>query len=116
MWKNTRRYGLGVNYHANRAWTYRLGTAYDESPVRDDLRTPRIPDQDRTWLALGAQYRLSKTGTVDVGYAHLFVRDASINMTGAPSLTPAQALGRGSLVGTFESKVDILSVQYKHTF
>ena len=65
----------------------------------------------RTWLAIGGQYKVSKAGLIDFGYAHLFMKDASINLNGPPALTAAQTAGRGRLIGTFDDKVDILSVR-----
>ncbi len=115
-WSNTWRVGLGANYRADDRWTYRIGVAYDETPVPEAYRTPRIPDQDRRWLALGAQYKVSRAGAVDIGYAHVFIRDPALDATGAPALTAAQALGRGALVGNYSNKVDILSIQYRHSF
>ena len=62
------RVGAGV------ADDIRAGIARDESPVPNVvLRTPRVPDSDRTWLTLGASYAYSKSYSVDIGYAHLFV-------------------------------------------
>lgn len=115
-WRDTWRVGLGFNYRPNQAWTVRFGAAYDETPTSDTYRTPRVPDQSRTWLAIGAQYKVSKAGAIDFGYAHLFVKDAAINLAGPPALTAAQAAGRGRLIGSFDNKVDILSVQYRHSF
>lgn len=115
-WRDTWRVGVGANYRPNQVWTVRFGVAYDQTPTSDTFRTPRVPDQSRTWLAIGAQYKVSSAGAIDIGYAHLFVKDAAINMTGPPSLTAAQAAGRGSLVGNFHNKVDILSIQYRHAF
>jgi long-chain fatty acid transport protein len=45
---------------------------------------------------------------VDFGYAHLFIRNASINKSEPP-------LG-GNLVGTYKNDVNILSVQYNQSF
>jgi long-chain fatty acid transport protein len=115
-WKNTWRVGVGVNYRYNQAWTLRAGVAYDQTPTSDTYRTPRLPDQDRTWIAGGAQYKLSKAGTIDAGYAHLFVKDPNIALTGPPAISAAAAAGRGNLVGNYDSRVDILSVQYRHSF
>jgi long-chain fatty acid transport protein len=108
-WDNNMRYSVGVSYHMNDAWSFRSGVAYDETPVSDVFRTARIPDESRLWIALGAQYRISKRGSIDVGYAHLFVDDASINKTEgtAPPIT---------LSGSYKSSVDILSAQYTHSF
>ena len=106
-WRDTWRVSVGANHHYSEKWTARIGVAYDQTPVSDTYRTARIPDGDRTWLALGGQYKPSKTSAINAGYAHLFVRDASINQTVA---------GSGSLVGNYSNSVDILSVQYTHGF
>jgi long-chain fatty acid transport protein len=106
-WRNTVRVAVGANYRYNDAWKLRTGIAYDPSPVKDEFRTPRVPDADRTWLSFGAQYKPSKNDTWDFGYAHLFVKDGSINKNDPNS---------GTLRGNYESSVDILSVQYSRTF
>lgn len=106
-WKDTMRFGVGANYKLNEQTKLRFGLALDETPTNDTDRTPRLPDEDRTWLAFGVQYKPSKQGTLEVGYAHEFVKDASINTTVA---------GAGTLRGSFSNKADILSVQYSHRF
>lgn len=101
-WQDTMRYSLGAHYQWNDRTKLRMGIGYDESPVPDaQFRTVRIPDNDRTWLALGVGYRLNKDDSVDLAYSHLFVKDAPI---------------ANGVTGTYESKVDILGVQYTHTF
>jgi long-chain fatty acid transport protein len=106
-WQDSWRYSLGVTWHQDAAWTWRAGVAYDETPVEDAYRTPRIPDESRTWVALGGQYRLSGKAALDFGYAYLFIEDASINSTVA---------GAGTLRGNYENSVNILSAQYTHSF
>lgn len=107
-WKNTWRFAVGSSYHYNEQWLARVGAAYDQSPVPDAYRTARIPDSDRSWLSIGGQYKPSQSGTIDFGYAHLFVKDATIaDMQGAL---------KGNLVGTYSSSVDILSLQYAYSF
>jgi len=108
-WKNTWRTSVGSNYHYNEQWTSRIGIAYDQSPVSDTYRTARIPDANRTWLALGGQYKASRTSAVDFGYAHLFVSSAAINQN-------QTALGAGILSGSYSISVNILSVQYTQDF
>ena len=88
--KNSWRAGLGVNYQLNAEWKLRGGVAYDTTPVQDQYRTPRLPDQDRTWLSIGAQWAFSKQGALDFGYAYLFVKDASSNL---PSIDPSPPSG-----------------------
>lgn len=100
-WKNTMRYSLGAHYQWSDRTKLRMGIGYDETPVPSaQYRTVRIPDNSRTWLAFGLGYRLSQNDTVDLAYSHLFVKDA-------PIATPA---------GLYRSKVDIVGVQYTHTF
>jgi long-chain fatty acid transport protein len=107
-WDDAFRYCVGVTYTMNDAWKFRTGFAYDESPVPDAFRTPRIPDEDRTWLSFGVAHRISPVGTIDVGYLHVFVDDSAINKVGESDRSP--------LIGSYQSTVDVLSLQYTHQF
>jgi long-chain fatty acid transport protein len=109
-WRDTWRVALGGTYHYNDITKIRFGLAYDQSPVKDQYRTPRLPDNNRTWISIGAQYALSKTSALDWGYAHLFVKDAPINNDAT------NAAGYGLLNGTYKDSVDIFGVQYAVTF
>jgi long-chain fatty acid transport protein len=111
--EDTWRAGLGLNYGLNETWLVRLGTAYDKTPVQDEFRTPRLPDTDRIWAAAGFQWRLSKTATIDLGYAHLFLDEAE---SALPNQDSAQAPPRGDLLGSYEAKVDILGLQLRLSF
>lgn len=107
-WTNSMRYSLGLNYRHNSAWLLRAGVAFDEEPIRSaEYRTPRIPGNDRTWLAFGANYRYSPALSFDVGYAHLFVDDTRINHTSTTA---------GLISGDYDNSVDILSAQVNWTF
>jgi long-chain fatty acid transport protein len=108
-WKNTWRVSTGAGYRYNDKWKSRVGIAFDQTPVSDTYRTARIPDSDRTWLSVGGQYTLSSVSKIDFGYAHLFMKDASIADMQA-------AKGKGNLVGTYKSSVDMLSMQYAYSF
>jgi long-chain fatty acid transport protein len=111
--KDTWRVGLGFNYKMTDAWLLRLGTAYDKTPVQDQYRTPRLPDEDRTWAALGFQYKVGKNGALDLGYAHLFVKNATSNLPNqdSPSAPPS-----GNLVGDYKTSVNIVSLQFRQSF
>ena len=110
---NTWRVGLGGNVKLGDKWKLRLGTAYDKAPVQDEFRTPRLPDNDRVWAAAGAEWILSKKARVDVGYAHLFIGDASSNLPNQATTTSTPV---GALVGNYSAKVDILGAQLTLTF
>ena len=107
QWDDTWRYGVGANYKMSPQTKLRFGVAFDQTPTNDQFRTSRLPDQDRTWVAFGLQYKPSKTGILDVGYAHEFIKDANVNNSQGAA---------GQLVGTFKNKADIFSIQYTHSF
>ncbi len=104
LWENTWRYSLGANYIVDDRITLRTGVARDQTPVSSaELRTPRVPDSDRTWFALGVQWNMSKQATLDAGYAHLFVDKTTINN---------KEENTGYLItGDVKSRVDIASLQ-----
>lgn len=113
--KNTMRYAVGVRYISGGAWSYQAGIALDETPTPDEtVRTPRLPDTDRRWVTIGAGYKASDTMRFDISYAHLTGDSASINKS-AGTLGNENFL-RGSLVGSYDSSVDILSAQLNWTF
>lgn len=110
-WENTFRLALGLNYHLNERWKLRGGVAFDQSPVPDQYRTARIPDNDRTWASVGAQWKFTQSAALDIGYSHLFVKDSSISDnqgTGATS--------NGLLMGSYSNSVDIVSLQLTLSF
>jgi len=112
-WKDTWRFSVGTSYHYNDQWTARAGIAFDQAPVSDAYRTVRIPDADRTWLALGGQYKPDAASTLDFGYAHLFVKSGAMNQSAAAN---PELSGKGYLVGSYSNSVDIVSVQYGYKF
>jgi long-chain fatty acid transport protein len=109
---DTWRVAFGVNYFHSPQWTIRGGLAWDQSPVDDDNRTVRLPDTDRYWLSLGAQYKFGKASALDFGYTHIFTSDADINRTRAQFGTPLST----TITGEYESSIDIVGVQLTWTF
>jgi len=111
-WEDVMRYSFGIDYQYSDDTVYRVGLAFDESPVPSaERRTPRLPGTDRTWLSLGLSKMLDKSTSIDIGYSHLFIDDAEINNqyeVSNPALEPV--LG-ATLVGDYEASVDIFSVQ-----
>jgi long-chain fatty acid transport protein len=113
-WHNTRRYALGASYQYSDVWKLRCGLAYDESPVPETFRTPRIPDSSRWVLALGANLKVSQLDTLDFGYLRILMQDASINIH-TPIVSSATVINR-NLAGGYHTDVSVFSVQYTHAF
>lgn len=109
-WQDTWRFALGGDFRMSDSWTLRAGVAYDQGPVPDSTRTPRLPDNDRTWLAVGAAWNPSDAVRVDLGYAHLFVKNAPLNQNAGSTPT------YGMLVGEQKTKIDILAAQLSVKF
>jgi long-chain fatty acid transport protein len=108
--KNTWRVGVGAVHRYDDAWSIKMGVAYDQTPVNDTDRTARLPDNNRLWLSVGGQFKVSKDGTLDFGLAHLFIKDAPINQS------QASTAGGGQLVGTYKGSVNILGAQFAYRF
>lgn len=112
-WDDTWRYSLGATYQATEALKLRTGVAFDETPISDEYRTPRIPGEDRLWLSLGAGYQFTENLSMDVAYTHLFVDDSKMEKTATPG---TEDEGRGTVIGEFENSVDIASLQLSYSF
>jgi len=111
-WRDTWFYALGLTWKASDAWTLRTGIAYDQGAVKDEYRTPRIPDGNRTWVSLGAGYAFSQKVSVDVAYTHIFVTDGPLEL----KATSTGNTYRGNLSGNYKNSIDILSAQAKFQF
>ena len=110
--KDVWRFSVGANYRYSDQWMFRGGIAFDQSPVRDEFRTPRLPDSDRTWLSAGMQYKWSPALKLDVGATYIFVKDMSINKNGDPPSTSTYGL----LKGNYSNDVVIVSGQVTYSF
>jgi long-chain fatty acid transport protein len=104
------RVSVGATYHWNDAWSFRGGLAYDQSPVNTTDRTPRLPDSDRYWIAIGAQYRFNRNFAVDAGYVYIPMPNADINQNAGSTAA------NGLIKGHYESNVNIFSLQLTYSF
>lgn len=113
--RDTYRVGLGATYKLNDQWMLRMGTAFDKGAVPNDAsRTMTVPDQDRVWLALGAKWTITPKASLDVSYAHLFVKEARTarNVYGNAAETQLIQTVRGK----FDTSVDVFSLQLNYNF
>jgi long-chain fatty acid transport protein len=115
--RSTWRVAVGGNYRLDEKWLLRAGVAWDQSPVRDGLRTVRLPDADRTWLAGGARYMINPKLWMDFGAAYVWVAGSTINEIGSSNLgqPPSQAAS-GLVNGSFNAHSVIVSGQLTWAF
>ncbi|MGJ8671727.1 OmpP1/FadL family transporter [Rubritalea sp.] len=106
-WKDTFRIALGATYQCNDKWTYRVGLAFDESPVQSkDFRTLRIPDSDRYWLSVGSSYQVNNNYSIDIGYTYVFANSVELHETDAT----------GTFKGKLKGNVHILGLAFNGSF
>ena len=118
-WDNVFSANIGVDYYYSDKLTLRAGYMFDESPTSDEFRTPRIPDEDRNWFAVGATYKPTDKLQLDFGYTYILVDDADINQSeiiaGPPALPTSVVTN--NLVGEYDdSDVNIVSLQAVYKF
>jgi long-chain fatty acid transport protein len=109
-WRDTYYVALGANYRPSERWVLHSGIAFDESPVTESNRTARIPDSNRYWTAIGVSYRTTEKTWVHFAYAHLFADKATIRDT------QAAAAVAGTLTGTYNNSVDLVSASFTVAF
>jgi long-chain fatty acid transport protein len=110
-------YSLGGEYIVDPSLTLRAGIAFEQSPITDNVRTPRLPDNDRMWYSAGLSYKPPQFRgvTFDLGYSYIDVKDTPINLgpgTGNPWSSTSAIVG--PYTGSVESHIHILSVGFRY--
>jgi long-chain fatty acid transport protein len=109
-------YSVGAEYVLNPKYTFRAGLGYEVSPVTDQVRMPILPDSDRVWLSAGMTYKMLPNLSMDLGYTHLFFREAPINISagsGNPWFNPASPI---AYTGNASTSVNIFSLGVRYQF
>jgi long-chain fatty acid transport protein len=104
-WRDTEFMSLGGEFKLNDSFTLRAGVAYDETPTHIETRTPRLPDDDRTWYSIGGTWNASEALEVNFGYTRIEPDSPKVDITASGS----------HLVGPFDGHADLygVSAQYK---
>jgi long-chain fatty acid transport protein len=105
-WEDSFFVAAGASYQALPDLTIRGGIAYDESPIPDEFRTPRVAGNDRYWVSLGADYQLFSGVGISASYTHIFVDDGDIDL----QATDEGSTFRGNLSGVYENQIDIITL------
>jgi long-chain fatty acid transport protein len=108
-WDDGWFYSGGIEYEHNERMTFRAGAAYEQSPIQSaSQRTPRSPDTNRIWAAIGATYQFNESTSFDIAYSHTFFEDGTINRT-----SPIGDIGQVRFLGDVQQNVDIVAVSIK---
>mgnify|MGYP000857363801 FL=1 len=104
------RFAIGANYKIDDAWKLRMGLAYDQTPVPSaQHRLTSLPDNNRTWFAVGGQWKPNKTSALDLGLAYLYLKDPEIDNN-------QLAAGRGYIKGNYNDSTWLFGAQYSMGF
>jgi long-chain fatty acid transport protein len=103
-------FSAGGEFDVNDKLTVRAGVGYELSPLDDDNRTYRLPDNDRLWLSAGASYKASERFSFDLGYTYISVADTDI------VAAPAGPTQNGPFSGESDADVHLISAALKVKF
>lgn len=101
QWHGTWFASIGATWRPYPNWTFRGGFAFDETPIREQFLTARLPDSDRYWLTVGLGYELTQDVRLNAAYAHIFAA--------SPSISELSQTG-DVLVGHYSNHIDIVSL------
>lgn len=109
-------YSLGGEYVLNPAWTVRAGIAYEKSPITDNVRTPRLPDNDRMWYSVGATFKPAtmKGFTFDAGYSYINVKSTPLCLGVASGCPTNPWSGATTYIGSASSDIHIFSLAVRY--
>ena len=87
--------------------------ALNEAGPSAELRTSRLPAEDRTWHTAGFDYDFSPKMRINLSYALIDIDKATVDKTATPG---SEDFLRGSFIGDFDYSVNILSAQFRWKF
>jgi long-chain fatty acid transport protein len=111
-WNDVWFAAVGGTWRASDTLTLRAGIAYDQSPTTDKYRTPRIPDQDRSWVSLGLGWRPTGWLTLDASVSHLFVKDSDVDLKASDTGNGF----RGNLEARYDNMIDLIALSGRVRF
>lgn len=112
-WKNVWALAVGASYKYSDQLTLKAGYAFDQSPVKNNYRTARIPDSNRNWLTVGVKYTFAKDWTIDAAYGYMMAASAKINEQGHNSDGSQNPL---NLKGDYDLQAHVFSASITKRF
>src|SRR5690606_5014809 len=98
-WEDTVFASIGAEFKLNDKWTLRGGVAYDETPTSLAHRTPRLPDDDRTWYSIGATWQVSDALDLTFGCSDDRPDDPKVDITASGTRIAGPYDGDANLYG-----------------
>ena len=111
-WRDAWFFALGATFKATDQLTLRAGVAYDQSPVKGDFRSPRIPDGDRYWLSLGAGWQPVSWLDLDAAFTYIDVDSTDVHL----SATDTDSATRGNLDAEYDSYILLVGLSARMRF
>lgn len=115
-WKDTLKYSIGAQWQATSDMLLRAGYSRDRSPVPSATRGPALPDAHRTWYALGANFKVAPTTSVDFSLGYIKLDDAAMDSTDDGEGEQPCNCSFARVRGNYSSKATIFGIQLNHKF
>lgn len=106
-WEDSMFYSIGAEWALSEAFTLRAGLAYDETPVPDETRAPRLPDNDRNWYSVGLTWAPSDALDVSASYTRIQIDDPELDV---------ESTSGSHLVGDAEGYANVFGVSAQYRF
>ncbi|MEJ6007789.1 outer membrane protein transport protein [Paucibacter sp. AS339] len=115
-WKDAWRISLGGNWRVSPDWLLRAGVSYDKSPVSAVYRSPALPDSDRTWYALGANFKINQQADIDLSFGYIKLKDAPMAATDDGDGVASCSCAFSTVRGNYQSSAKTFGVQLNYKF
>ncbi len=116
-WEDTNFISIGTDYKFNDKWTVRGGLGFDYTPTAKANRVPGIPDNNKTWLAVGGSYEVN-SWKFSLSYGHEFFKNAPVQQSMQTQTLPGVGLVlvKPALNGKIKEHADLISLQVNYKF
>ena len=102
-WEDAWAFRIGAEYVYEK-WQFRLGYAFDMSPIEDEYREPTLPTNDRHVFSFGLGWNYNQHLGADIAYSYVLVENG-----GTSPLTP-------TLDGTYKGDAHVINMAVRWDF
>lgn len=105
---------IGGQWHALNWLTTRLGTYFDESPVKEGLLNPETPSMSKLGITAGLTFYPFKSFAIDVAYAHVLpIQGERTDYTSYVDMFSQQIANFG---GTYKASANTFAIGVRYSF